>query len=118
LLLSLTSPTGHNYVNTQNFVTVQYRIRRSIQCVRSHTHTLSVGYWTVQLIPILGSQHTSDIGHKPDGRLPLLSQTYHITALRSATNYTTQLGDRNYFTLNQVPMSFLWMLGIQFLMTF
>jgi len=26
-----------------------------------------------ELIPVLGSQHTGDVSHKPGGRLPLLS---------------------------------------------
>jgi len=32
-----------------------------------------------ELIPVLGSQPASDVGHKPDGRLPLLSARPAVT---------------------------------------
>ena len=49
----------------------------------AHTRLLSV-------IPVLGSQPPSDVNHKPDGRLPLLSTRPAVTpaALKSAaTNF-------------------------------
>jgi len=32
-----------------------------------------------ELIPVLGSQPAGDVGHKPDGRLPLLSARPAVT---------------------------------------
>jgi len=42
-----------------------------------------------ELIPVLDSQPTSDVSHKPGGRLPLLSArpaVTHATLKRAATN--------------------------------
>jgi len=42
------------------------------------------------LIPVLGSQPAGDVGHKPDGRLPLLSARPAVTPAilkRAATNF-------------------------------
>ena len=43
-----------------------------------------------ELIPVLGSQPAGDVGHKPDGRLPLLSARPAVTPAtlkRAATNF-------------------------------
>ena len=43
-----------------------------------------------ELIPVLGSQPTVDVSHKPDGRLPLLSArpaVIRATLKRAATNF-------------------------------
>jgi len=44
-----------------------------------------------ELIAVLGSQPASDVSHKPDGRLPLLSVRPTVTPLatlnRAATNF-------------------------------
>ena len=43
-----------------------------------------------KLIPVLGSQPASDVNHKPDGRLPLLSARPAVTPAtlkRAATNF-------------------------------
>jgi len=43
-----------------------------------------------ELIPVLGSQPASDVGHKPGGRLPLLSARPAVTLAtlnRAATNF-------------------------------
>jgi len=43
----------------------------------------------LELIPVLGSQPASDVNHKPDGRLPLLSVRPAVTLAtlkRAATN--------------------------------
>jgi len=32
-----------------------------------------------ELIPVLGSQHASDVNHKPGGKLPLLSARPAVT---------------------------------------
>ena len=43
-----------------------------------------------ELIPVLGSQHASDVSHKPGGRLPLLSARPAVTPAtlkRAATNF-------------------------------
>ena len=43
-----------------------------------------------ELIPVLGSQPTGDVSHKPDGRLPLLSARPAITLAtikRAATSF-------------------------------
>ena len=44
-----------------------------------------------ELTAVLGSQHASDVSHKPDGRLPLLSVRPTVTPLatlkRAATNF-------------------------------
>ena len=43
-----------------------------------------------ELIPVLGSQPTGDVSHKPSGRLPLLSARLAITYAtlkRAATNF-------------------------------
>ena len=42
------------------------------------------------LIPVLDSQPASDVSHKPDGRLPLLSARPAVTSAtlkRAATNF-------------------------------
>ena len=44
-----------------------------------------------ELIPVLGSQPTGDVSHKPGGRLPLLSARPAVTPAtlkRAATNFT------------------------------
>ena len=44
----------------------------------------------LELIPVLGSQHTGDVSHKPDGRLPLLSAWPAVTLAtlkRAATSF-------------------------------
>ena len=44
----------------------------------------------LQLIPVLGSQPTGDVSHKPGGRQPLLSArpaTAPATLKRAATNF-------------------------------
>jgi len=43
-----------------------------------------------EMIPVLGSQHASDVSHKPGGRLPLLSTRPAVTPTtlkRAATNF-------------------------------
>jgi len=43
-----------------------------------------------ELIPVLGSQPVGDVGHKPDGRLPLLSARPVVTPTSlkgAATNF-------------------------------
>jgi len=43
-----------------------------------------------ELIPVLGSQPTGDVSHKPGGRLPLLSARPAVTPAtlkRAATNF-------------------------------
>jgi len=43
-----------------------------------------------ELMPVLGSQPASDVSHKPDARLPLLSArpaVTHATLNRAATNF-------------------------------
>ena len=43
-----------------------------------------------ELIPVLGSQPASDVSHKPDGRLPLLSARPAVTPAtlkRAATSF-------------------------------
>ena len=43
-----------------------------------------------ELIPVLGSQPAGDVGHKPDGRLPLLSARPAVTLAilkRAATSF-------------------------------
>ena len=43
-----------------------------------------------ELIPVLGSQPAGDVGHKPGGRLPLLSAWPTVTPAtlkRAATNF-------------------------------
>jgi len=43
-----------------------------------------------ELIPVLGSQPTGDVSHKPGGRLPLLSARPAVTLItlkRAATNF-------------------------------
>jgi len=43
-----------------------------------------------EMIPVLGSQPASDVSHKPDGRLPLLSARPAVTPAtlkRAATNF-------------------------------
>jgi len=43
-----------------------------------------------ELIPVLGSQPAGDVGHRPDGRLPLLSARPAVTPAtleRAATNF-------------------------------
>jgi len=43
-----------------------------------------------ELIPVLGSQHASDVSHKPGGRLPLLSTRPAVTPAtlkKAATNF-------------------------------
>jgi len=43
-----------------------------------------------ELIPVLGSQPAGDMGHKPGGRLPLLSARLAVTLAtikRAATNF-------------------------------
>jgi len=43
-----------------------------------------------ELIPVLGSQPASDVSHKPDGRLPLLSAKPAVTPAtlkRAATDF-------------------------------
>jgi len=43
-----------------------------------------------ELIPVLGSQPTGDVSHKPDGRLPLLFAMPAVTLAtlkRAATNF-------------------------------
>ena len=43
-----------------------------------------------ELMPVLGSQPASDVSHKPDARLPLLSArpaVTHATLNRVATNF-------------------------------
>jgi len=43
-----------------------------------------------ELIPVLGSQPTGDVSHKPGGRLPLLfarPAVTHATLKRAATNF-------------------------------
>ena len=47
-------------------------------------------YLITELIPVLGSQPTGDVSHKPDGRLPLLSARPAVTPAtlkRAATNF-------------------------------
>ena len=53
-----------------------------------HTRLPSVGF--PELIPVLASQPTGDVSHKPGGRLPLLSTRPAVTPAtlkRSATNF-------------------------------
>jgi len=59
----------------------------------AHTRLLSVP----ELIPVLGSQPTSDVSHKPGGRLPLLSARPAVTLTtlkRAATN--SLLGEQRH----------------------
>jgi len=54
----------------------------------AHTRLPSVGF--PELIPVLASQPTGDVSHKPGGRLPLLSTRPAVTPAtlkRSATNF-------------------------------
>jgi len=44
-----------------------------------------------ELMPVLCSQHASDVSHKPGGKLPLLSARPEVTLVtlkRAATNFT------------------------------
>jgi len=59
----------------------------------AHTRLLNVP----ELIPVLGSQPTSDVSHKPGGRLPLLSARPAVTLAtlkRAATN--SLLGEQRH----------------------
>ena len=47
-------------------------------------------YRVPELIPVLGSRPAGDVGHKPGGRLPLLSARPAVTPAtlkRAATNF-------------------------------
>jgi len=45
----------------------------------AHTRLPSVGFWTLELILVLGSQPAGDVSHKPGDRLPLLSARPAVT---------------------------------------
>ena len=72
-----------------------------VLCLQHSTHTPVKGtdspYSTAErtvpeLIPVLGSQPTGDVSHKPDTRLPLLSARPAVTLAtlkRAATNFAT-----------------------------
>ena len=53
-----------------------------------------------ELIPVLGSQHASDVNHKPEGTLPLLSARPAVTPEtlnRAATNFAAWwLGEQRH----------------------
>jgi len=59
----------------------------------AHTKSYSIIERRVpELIPVLGSQLADDVGHKPDGRLPLLSARPAVTPATlktAATNFAT-----------------------------
>ena len=67
-------------------VVVAVRCSKKIKV--AHTRLPSVR--VPELIPVLGSEPTGDVSHKPGGRLPLLSARPAVTPAtlkRSATNF-------------------------------
>ena len=62
----------------------------SLRKKAARTRLPSVGFLTSELIPVLGSQPTGAVSHKPSGRLPLFSARPAVilaTLKRAAANF-------------------------------
>jgi len=68
----VTMETYYYYYRQSGFTASQDATPRVYLCQKitlAHTRLPSVGFRSVELIPVLGSQPAGDVSHKPGGRL-------------------------------------------------
>ena len=82
--------TPSTVVDPQKFCRLAYYVvRRFVKKCKGSPYSITE-HRVPELIPVLGSQPASDVSHKPDGRLPLLSARRAVipaTLKRTATSF-------------------------------